>query len=99
MSVLLFGIILCLSADQQVQNVWIGASLTPLLSLLAVVENRKSRQHRMEKLELACRISLRSVFLARISILGVFHSLLFALLGCAYELTKMMKEVEELQWS
>lgn len=183
-SILLFGIILCLSAGQRLQNVWVGASLTPLLALLAVVENRKSRQHRMEELELACRISLRSVFLARISILGVFHLLLFgamtpilaawgatgiiqsgvylltpylltatigmelsrhfhgndgllacsataiivctlglsnhrlelglyrpefinvwyitlslALLGCAFELTKMMKEVEELQWS
>lgn len=32
----------------------------------------------MEELELACRISLRSVFWARISILGVFHSLLFS---------------------
>lgn len=76
-SILLFGIILYLSADQQVQNIWIGASLTPLLALLAVVESRKSRQHRMEELEVACRISLRSIFLARISILGVFHSLLF----------------------
>lgn len=76
-SILLFGIILCLSAGQRLQNVWVGASLTPLLALIAVVENRKSRQHRMEELELACRISLRSVFLARISILGVFHSLLF----------------------
>lgn len=77
MSIVLFGIILWLSADQQIQDIWAGASLTPLLALLAVVENGKSRQHRMEELELACRISLRSVFLVRISILGVFHLLLF----------------------
>ena len=75
-SILLFGIILWLSADHQTQDVWVGASLTPLLALLAVVENGKSRRHRMEELELACRISLRSVVLARISILGVFHLLL-----------------------
>lgn len=76
-SVLLFCIILYLSADQQTQNIWAGASLTPLLALLAIVETGKSRHHRMEELELACRISLRSVVLARISILGAFHFLLF----------------------
>ncbi len=75
-SVLLFCIILYLSVDQQTQNIWAGASLTPLLALLAIVENGKSRHYRMEELELACRISLRSVVLARISILGVFHLLL-----------------------
>ena len=75
-SILLFGIILWFSSDQQIQDVWVGASLTPLLALLAVVENGKSRRHRMEELELSSRISLRSVILARISILGTFHLLL-----------------------
>lgn len=79
-SILLFSIILYLSADQKIQDVWIGASLTPLLALLAVVENGKSRQHRMAELELACRISLRSVFMARISILGIFHLLLIGVM-------------------
>ena len=79
-SVLLFGIILWFSARQQTQDIWLSASLIPLLALLAVVENGKSRQHRMDELELACRISLRSVALARISILGVFHLLLLGVM-------------------
>ncbi len=79
-SVLLFGIILWFSAQQQTQDMWLSASLMPLLALLAVVENGKSRQHRMDELELACRISLRSVALARISILGVFHLLLLGVM-------------------
>lgn len=79
-SMLLLGIILWLSAEQQTQDVWVGASFTPLLALLAVVENGKSRRYRMDELELACRISLRSVTLARICILGVFHLLLFGVM-------------------
>lgn len=79
-SVLMYGSILWLSSGQEREKVWVAAALTPLLALLTVVENGKSRFYDMEELELSCRIPLRTVILARMMILGLFHLLLLGLL-------------------
>ena len=79
-SVLLFGGVLWLASRRDRQTVWVAAALTPFLALLIVVENGKSRFYGMEELELSCRMSLRTVALARMLILGLFHLLLFGLL-------------------
>ena len=79
-SVLLFGGVLWLASWQDSGTVWAAAALTPFLALLIVVENGKSRFYGMEELELSCRISLRTVVLARMLILGLFHLLLLGLL-------------------
>lgn len=79
-SVLMFGSVLWLSSGQESEKVWIAAALTPLLALLIVVENGKSRFYGMEELELSCRMPLRTVVLARMMILGLFHLLLLGVL-------------------
>ena len=83
-SVLLFGGVLWLASWQNSGTVWAAAALTPFLALLIVVENGKSRFYCMEELELSCRMSLRTVVLARMMVLGLFH--LF-LLGAMIPLT------------
>ena len=79
-SVLLFGGVLWLASWRDSQTVWAAAALTPFLALLIVVENGKSRFYGMEELELSCRMSLRTVALARMMILGLFHFLLLGML-------------------
>lgn len=80
MSVLLFGGAFVLAAGWDGGAIWMAAALTPFLALLAVAENGKSRLYGMEELELACRVSLRSVALARMVILGLFHLILLGAL-------------------
>ena len=79
-SALLFGGVLWLASWQESKTVWAAAALTPFLALLMVVENGKSRFYGMEELELSCRMSLRTVALARMLILGVSHFFLLGLL-------------------
>ena len=79
-SVLLFGGVLWLASGQDSKTVWVAAALTPFLALLMVVENGKSRFYGMEELELSCRIPLRTVVLARMMILGLFHLFLLGVL-------------------
>lgn len=79
-SVLLFGSALWLSLGQDSEKVWAAAALAPFLALLIVVENGKSRFYGMEELELSCRLPLRTVALARMALLGLFHLLLLGTL-------------------
>ena len=79
-SVLLFGAILWLASGQDNETIWMAAALTPFFALLIVVENGKSRFYGMEEIELSCRIFLRTVVLARMIILGLFHFLLLGVL-------------------
>ena len=59
---------------------WYIAALTPFLALLVITENGRAQLYQMEELELACRMSRRSVILARMVALGLFHLVLFSLL-------------------
>lgn len=79
-SVVLFAAILWRLIDYGNEAIWTVSALIPFLALLAVTVNGKSTLYRMEELELACRISLRSVMLARMVILGIFHFVLLAVL-------------------
>ena len=76
----MFGGVLWLASGQDSKTVWVAAALTPFLALLMVVENGKSRFYGMEELELSCRMSLRTVVLARMMILGLFHLFLLGVL-------------------
>ena len=51
----------CIPADA----LWAAAALTPFAALAAVTEGARSRLYAMEELELASRLGLRSVTLAR----------------------------------
>lgn len=49
---------------------WVISAFTPLLALALVSECGRSRKYEMEELELSTRLSLKSVLLARLGILG-----------------------------
>lgn len=59
---------------------WLISSLTPLLALTIISESGRSKLYRMAELEMATRFSLRSVILARLSILGLMNLLLLGAL-------------------
>lgn len=77
-SLALFGVILLAAARTGTLGTWYASAVTPFLALLAVTENGRSRLHRMDELELACRLPRRSVLLARMAALGLFHLALLA---------------------
>ncbi len=54
------------------------SALVPFASLLVLLEQTRSAACGMQELELACPFSLKSVLLARMSILGLSHALLLA---------------------
>lgn len=60
--------------------VWVIASCSPILALTVLSENGRSERYQMEELELSTRFSLRSVLLARMTILGITNLLLLTLL-------------------
>lgn len=93
-SVALFGVILWMAAGREPRTVWMTSALTPLLALLAVAEWGRSRRYGMEELELACRMSLRSVLLARMVAVGLLHLLL---LGSAAPVLALWGGAEVLQ--
>ena len=76
----LFGAILWAAGQPYHTGLLCAAALTPFLALLAVMENGRAQVCQMEELELACRMSRRSVILARMVALGLFHLVLFGLL-------------------
>lgn len=51
-------------------TVWIVSALVPFLSLLAVTESTRSTIYGMHEFEMSTRFSMKSVILARMSILG-----------------------------
>ncbi|MCM1188603.1 MAG: hypothetical protein NC541_04850 [bacterium] len=67
------------NASLSPESGWWGiAAFTPFLALLAVSENGRATLYRMDELEFSCRIPRRSVFLARMTALGLFHLILLA---------------------
>lgn len=59
---------------------WYAAAMTPFLAVLVITENGRSQLHRMEELELACRVSRQSIMMARMVVLGLFHLILLGVL-------------------
>ncbi|MCM1025249.1 MAG: hypothetical protein NC432_02370 [Roseburia sp.] len=73
-SLALFLLILRTAVHRTVEASWWGiAAFTPFLALLAVSENGRAPLYRMDELEYSCRIPRRSVLLARMTALGLFH--------------------------
>ena len=61
-------------------TVWIVSAFTPFLALLLVTESSKSTLYGMNELEMAARFSLKSVVLARLTILGIFNFGIFCVI-------------------
>lgn len=61
-------------------TLWILSSLIPFLGLLAVAESTRSAVVGMQEFEMSTRFSLKSVMLARLSVLGVLDILVLCCL-------------------
>ncbi len=79
-SAFVFGIALNGACFWNRDMLWVIASLMPFIALSLTTENARSAVYGMEELEMASRFSLRSVVLARLGILGFFHTLLLCVL-------------------
>ena len=64
-------------------TVWIVSAFVPILGLLAVTEGNRSMMYGMSEFEMSTRFSLKSVVLARMSVLAVLD---FIVLVCAFPL-------------
>ena len=80
----LSGFILLLAlfgACNMSQNtLWVVSAVVPVLGLLAVTEGNRSMMYGMSEFEMSTRFSLKSVVLARMSILGVINFAFIAIL-------------------
>ena len=61
-------------------TLWTISALIPFLGLLAVAENTRSATYGMQEFEMSARFSLKSVMLARMSILGLLDVLILCCL-------------------
>lgn len=59
---------------------WVISSFVPLLGLITVIESKRSMIYGMHEFEMSTRFSLKSVLLARMSILGTINLLILCCL-------------------
>ena len=62
-------------------TLWVVSAFVPTLGLLAVTESNRSMMYGMSELEKSTRFSLKSVVLARMSILGLINFAVIAVLA------------------
>lgn len=74
-SALLILLLSCHSLFRQ-DTVYVMAAFAPFIAMSLLAESARSYVYGMEELELATRFSLKSILLARMGILAVFHFLL-----------------------
>lgn len=79
---LLFSVLLLLPAGIGAYGVrpdtlWAVSACVPFLALLAVAESTRSIRYEMDELEMSARFSLKSVVLARMSVLGLADAVIF----------------------
>ena len=60
---------------------WVVSAVVPVLGLLAVTEGNRSMMYGMSEFEMSTRFSLKSVVLARMSILGLINFAVIAVLA------------------
>lgn len=61
-------------------TLWVASAFVPLLGLLAVTESTRSMMYGMSEFEMSTHFSLKSVVLARMSILGLINLFIIAFL-------------------
>ncbi len=77
--VLVFSVLLLVPALISARHMdpgtlWLISALLPFLGLLAVTENTRSAVYEMQEFEMSARFSLKSVLLARMSVLGLLDA-------------------------
>mgnify|MGYP007111682179 CR=1 FL=1 len=82
---ILSGLILLLALfgarNMRQDTLWIISAFVPVLGLLAVTESTRSMNYGMSEFEMSTRFSLKSVVLARMSILGLINFAFIAVLA------------------
>ena len=61
-------------------TLWVVSAFVPVLGLLAVTEGNRSMMYGMSEFEMSTRFSLKSIVLARMSILGLINFAVIAIL-------------------
>lgn len=69
-SILLFGSVVWLAQYTELESIWLLSAVMPFGALLLILEFARSAAYGMAELEMTSRFSLRTVFLARMSMLG-----------------------------
>lgn len=69
-SFLLFGSVVALSQYMKLESIWVLSAVMPFGALLLVLEFARSTAYGMTELEMTSRFSLRTILLARMSMLG-----------------------------
>ena len=75
-------------------TLWVISAFVPVLGLLAVTEGNRSMMYRMSEFEMSTRFSLKSVVLARMSILGLSN---FAVIAVLTPLCRIGNDISLLQ--
>lgn len=61
----------------ELNTLWVVSAFVPFLGFLAVAESTRSTMYGMNELEMSARFSLKSVVLARMSVLGLVDGFIF----------------------
>lgn len=69
-SILLFGSVVWLAQYTELESIWLLSAVMPFGALLLILELARSTAYGMTELEMTSRFSLRTVLLARMSMLG-----------------------------
>lgn len=80
LSVAIFVAALFITQNLHPQDIWMVSALLPLAALSTVAELSRSARYHMEELEMSARFSLKSLLLARLTLLGLGNLLLLAVL-------------------
>ena len=75
-------------------TLWVVSAFVPALGLLAVTEGNRSMMYGMSEFEMSTRFSLKSIVLARMSILGLIN---FAVIAILTPLCRIGNDVSLLQ--
>lgn len=83
--VLVFSVLLLVPAltsarHMKPDTLWLISALVPFLGLLAVTENTRSAVYEMQEFEMSAKFSLKSVVLARMSVLGLLDAIVICCL-------------------
>lgn len=79
-SVAIFLAAVFITQNLQPWDVWIVSALLPFAALTTVTELSRSARYHMEELEMSARFSLKSLLMARMTLLGLGNLVLLAVL-------------------
>ncbi|MBM6897893.1 hypothetical protein H9X86_11115 [Pseudoflavonifractor capillosus] len=80
LSVAIFVVALLITQNLEPWDMWMVSALLPFAALATVTELSRSARYHMEELELSARFSLKSLLMARLTLMGVWNLVLLAVL-------------------